>query len=184
MTRLILSGFVAQITERTAEVAARDAADVISALDTWFDKHSHPAVPSIPLSYDDMLTKLEPWKWEHHNSLRMSPASEDTVSSAQARLEIRLPEDYTAFLRVSNGMNFMPLLDLPGLRNVEELQWEEASEIGLDEFRVDLGRQGGEYEQLKRILMISDSNSEEMVWLVEPSQVEKTGESGWRQVFI
>lgn len=180
---LILSGFVAQITERLPEDAARDVANVISALETWAEKRSQPVVASPPLSYDDMLTRLEPRKWESDNSLRMPPASEDAIQSTEARLELHLPDDYKAFLRVSNGMSFLPSLDLPGFRKVEELQWEEASEIGL-EFQVDLGREDGEeeYEQMKRILMISDTDSEEMVWFVEPSQIEKTGESGWRCV--
>ena len=124
--------------------------------------------------------RLEPRKWASDDSLRFSPATDAAIQSAEARLDVLLPEDYKAFLRVSDGMNSLPSLNRPGLRKVDELRWEDADGIGLDEFQVDLGRQSGEYERLERVLMVSEKDSEEMVWLVDPSAVEKTGETGWR----
>lgn len=180
LTPFILSGSVASITGGTPENASRDSADIVSALETWSTKRSNLIAATTSLSYDEMLIRLEPRKWASDNSLRFSPATDAAIQSAEARLDVLLPEDYKAFLRVSDGMNSLPSLNLPGLRKVDELRWEDADGIGLDEFQVDLGRQSGEYERLERVLMVSEKDSEEMVWLVDPSAVEKTGETGWR----
>ncbi|KAJ3862017.1 hypothetical protein EV359DRAFT_1212, partial [Lentinula novae-zelandiae] len=128
--------------------------------------------------------------------LRKDPASQSDIEAAEERLKITLPASYTEFLLLSNGMDFIPSINMPGLRSVKELKWESAEDLGLDELFVNLGLATPSLEDLAtevpkfgRVLMISQEVDDEYLWLLEPSQVENAwnvlrqdgvNASGWR----
>ncbi|KAJ7759426.1 hypothetical protein DFH07DRAFT_1023786 [Mycena maculata] len=180
---IILEGDLGKTMGQTAEGAKRDAEAIISAFRSWPTREerireAREANARTPLSTSALLDILEPFKADDDASLRKPPTTEESITEVEARLGLSLPEDYREFLRTSNGMNFIARLELPGLRPVEELAWEEASALGLEELEVTLGMKvkDGESELLPkmgRLLMISDADDEEQVWLLEPSQVEK-----------
>lgn len=78
-------------------------------------------------------------KWESHETLLKLPASSTAIREAEERLGTLLPDDYKEFLLVSNGLEFMPSINAPGLRQVEKLEWQDAEDLGLDDFRIGLG---------------------------------------------
>ncbi|KAJ7809978.1 hypothetical protein B0H13DRAFT_2384848 [Mycena leptocephala] len=127
-----------------------------------------------------LLDALEPLKPDDEDSIKEAPATETDIADVEVRLGMPLPADYREFLLVSNGMKFIPSLELPGLRPVAELAWEESKDLGLDELEITLGAKFGEEKsrgvlpKMGRILMISAADDEEQVWLLEPSQVERT----------
>lgn len=174
------AGAVVEVTGRTAEQADLDAEAVEQAL--YFlrpassQNESDFSTPLFAgLAWDVLVRMLDVLKWEKHETLLKQPASPAAILDAEARLGITLPEDYKQFLLVSNGIEFMPSIDAPGFMAIEALQWKTAKELGLDEFRVDLGckTDPAEYERLPkmgRVLVISD-DSEELVWFVDPETV-------------
>ncbi|OCH91235.1 hypothetical protein OBBRIDRAFT_544180 [Obba rivulosa] len=100
-----------------------------------------------------------------------------SIAAVEERLGVSLPDDYKEFLRVSNGMGLIPALNVPTLRPVEELKWEDPKDLGLTELWVDLGVELGPNEHTKmpkpeRLFVISGDYSEEMTWVYEPVQVE------------
>ncbi|KAH9919599.1 uncharacterized protein B0H18DRAFT_1027050 [Fomitopsis serialis] len=148
-----------------------------------------------------LIPMLEVLKWEDHETLLKPPAPPAAIREAEERLGIELPGDLKEFYLVSNGTEFMPSVNAPGFKPVEQLQWEQAKNLGLDEFAVELGCKidGAEWDQLPkmdRLLVVSD-DSEEMVWYVHPETVCKAigtlealgysagslGTLGWRAVF-
>lgn len=200
------AGIVAEVTGRTPEQADHDAEAVKRAINslrssstTSRTEQRESSVPRFAdLAWDVLVPMLNVLKWEQHETLLKPPASSAAIRDAEERLGITLPEDYKQFLLVSNGIEFMPSIDAPGFRAIEALKWETAEELGLDEFRVDLGckTDPGEYERLPkmaRVLVISD-DSEETVWFVDPATAREaihvlrdegrsddvTGQPGWR----
>ncbi|KAJ7447118.1 hypothetical protein B0H11DRAFT_1878944 [Mycena galericulata] len=181
---IILEGGLGRAMGQTAEGAKKDAETIIAAFRSLPSREerlrrAREVVPPTPLSISALLDILGPFKADDDESLRKHPTTEKEISDAGVRLGVSLPEDYHDFLLVSNGMNFMPPLELPGLRPVEELVWEEASDLGLDELEMSLGMKMKEGEskslpKMGRLLMISAAEDEEQVWLLEPSQVENT----------
>lgn len=66
----------------------------------------------------------------------------------------------------------------PGFKPVEALEWQDAEDFGLDDLCVDLGCKTDPAEderlpKMGRVLVISDSNSEEIVWYVAPETVRE-----------
>lgn len=205
LVSLALTGVVAEATGHSAEQAAHDAEVVKQALHSLRpastaarEGRNDPGQYFTDMRWDRLITMLDIVKWEQHKTLLRHPASLMAVEEAEERLGIVLPADYKQFLLVSNGIEFMPSIDAPGFRPVEELQWQTAEELGLDGFRVDLGCKvdPAEYAllpEMNRLLVISD-DSEEMVWFVDPVTVEEAiqvlktegrtddvvGEPGWR----
>ena len=86
------------------------------------------------------------------------------------------------------------------MKPIEELQRESADDLGLSELRIELGYKvhGEEWERLPRmgrILKISDDDSDEQMWYVDPEtvgeatrvigrsdEIAKLGKPGWRCV--
>jgi hypothetical protein len=203
---LLASGFVGCNAGRTAEQANADAKLVQNALNN-FSKTSTEiasrkrAVEEVisKYSWKTLVLMLETLKWEEHEVLRRLPATIGVISEVEDHLRVRLPEDYKDFLLASNGVEFMPSVSAPGFRHVDELTWQAADELGLDAFRIDLGCKvdGEVYERLPkvdRVLLVSEEESEEMLWYIHPCKVaeamrilveagkspEEIGEPGWR----
>ncbi|KAJ7157596.1 hypothetical protein C8R43DRAFT_948972 [Mycena crocata] len=176
---IILEGELGKVTGQTAEGAEVDAERIISAFRSWPStqeprRKAREAERSRFASLDTpaLLDILEPFKSDDDVSLRTSPAAERDIAEVESRLCLSLPKDYRDFLLVSNGMKFMPSLELPGLRLVEGLVWEEANDLGLEELEVTLGMKTDDHERtllpkMGRVLMISASDDEEQVWLLQ-----------------
>ncbi|KAG9991683.1 hypothetical protein KCU98_g47, partial [Aureobasidium melanogenum] len=73
-------------------------------------------------------------------SLYKPPASEEQISNLEQRLKVSLPEDFKAFLRISNGFGVQTdgfggiwngYFPGPSLRSVDEIDWLEYSEYEL-----------------------------------------------------
>ncbi|KAJ7153664.1 hypothetical protein C8R46DRAFT_912275 [Mycena filopes] len=183
---LILEGGTGRATGQTPEGAATDAQTIIAAIQSWSTtreprhKAREDAARKVAgLHLEELLDRLEPSEADDDGSLQKAPAAEDDIASIEAVLGISLPEDYREFLLISNGLNSLPTMELPGLRPVGELAWEDANALGLDELEVTLGLRLDEEEstlvpKMGRILMVSAADDEEQVWLLEPSQVEHT----------
>lgn len=118
-----------------------------------------------------------------------SPASSEAVEQQETVLEITLPEDYKKFLRVTNGIGFTGAGWIPSLCGVEEMQWKQAEELGLGYLRLEsfppnvtsleetVSLTADEFTEappLERVLVISDSDEETIVFLLEPEYVRKS----------
>ncbi|KAJ7153665.1 hypothetical protein C8R46DRAFT_1301142 [Mycena filopes] len=183
---LILEGGMGRATGQTPEGAAADAETIIAAIQSWSTtrqprrKAREDAARKVTgLRLEELLDRLELSMVDEDSSLRKGPAAEDDIASIEAALGISLPEDYREFLLVSNGLNSLPTMELPGLRPVGELEWEDAAALGLDELEATLGLRLDEEEstlvpKMGRILMLSAADDEEQVGLLEPPQVEHT----------
>ncbi|KZT69396.1 hypothetical protein DAEQUDRAFT_726687 [Daedalea quercina L-15889] len=131
------------------------------------------------------------------------PASPSAVREAEGRLGTELPDGLGDFYLISNGADFMPSIDVLSFRPVEELRWECARDRGLHMLTLDLGCtvQGKEWEQLPtmdRMLVISDSHSEELMGYIDAEAVgqamsalkdlghldDTSGEPGWRLILF
>ncbi|KAH9837853.1 uncharacterized protein C8Q71DRAFT_754851 [Rhodofomes roseus] len=209
LIRLSRTGIVAQVTGRTFEQANHDAEVVRQALQSLrtssvvaLDEQRVSSQSIADLPWSTLVPMLDVLKWEQHDTLIKPPASPSAIKQAEERLGVALPEDYKQFLLVSNGIEFMPSIDAPGFQSVQELEWDNAAELGLDEFRVDLGckTDPAEYDRLPkmgRVLVVSDPECEEQVWFVDPETVAEAirvlraegrsdgvvGQPGWRAVF-
>ncbi|KAF2738585.1 hypothetical protein EJ04DRAFT_549804 [Polyplosphaeria fusca] len=112
-----------------------------------------------------------------------APASEKDISDAEQRLDVSLPEDYKAFLRLTNGIEgpFGGILHAPPLHTLDSIQWisddwkfylEENLEIPnmewacmykYDEFH--------EWPKVEEALWIGDDHpGTDSVWLIPPSR--------------
>lgn len=69
---------------------------------------------------------------EKPDSLFRSPASLEQISALEQRLNVTLPEDFKAFLRISNGFGGIWIV-VPGppLRSTDEIDWLDYSEYEL-----------------------------------------------------
>ncbi|KAM0247908.1 hypothetical protein ACHAQJ_009655 [Trichoderma viride] len=118
-----------------------------------------------------------------------SPASPEAIEQQEAALRITLPEDYKKFLHVTNGIGFTGIGRIPSLCGVEELQWKQAEDVGLEYLRLEtfppnvtslpetISLTANEYDEappLKRVLIISDEDEDTIVFLLEPENVRKT----------
>ncbi|KAJ7168705.1 hypothetical protein C8R46DRAFT_1268147 [Mycena filopes] len=183
---LILEGGMGRATGQTPEGAAADAETIIAAIQSWSTtrqprrKAREDAARKVAgLHLEELLDRLEPSKADDDGSLRKGPAAEEDIASIEAALGMSLPQDYREFLLVSNGLNSLPTMELPGLRPVGELDWEDTTALGLNELEVTLGLRLDDEEntivpKMGRILMLSAADDEEQVWLLEPTQVEHT----------
>ena len=193
------------MTGRTLEQAESDAETVKRAIDalrvsatTSQTRHGSSMSRFTDLAWDALVPMLNVLKWEKHETLLKPPASSTAIHDAEERLGVALPEDYKQFLLVSNGIEFMPSINAPGFRPVEELKWQAAEDLGLDDFHVDVGcktdpEEYGRLPKMGRVVVISD-DSEELVWLVDPAAVaeaihtlkdegradDSVGQPGWR----
>jgi hypothetical protein len=179
----VRSGRVGELSGRTSEQAENDCRKVQDALLAFHQRTAEAAARGrearrriSALSWEELVPALDVLKWENHETLLKAPASSQTIREAEDLLGIELQQDYKQFLSVSNGIEFMPSINAPGFRSAEGLRWQTAEELGLDEFRVDLGCQTdpAEYDKLPKmdkILMISDEDSEEQMWYVHPDSV-------------
>ncbi|KAJ6562598.1 hypothetical protein B0H19DRAFT_1027418 [Mycena capillaripes] len=181
---IIIEGNLGRFMGQTAHGAQKDAEAIITAFRSW-ETTREPrqkareaeARKFATLGTRELLEILEAHKTNDEETLQKPPAVAKEISEAGTRLGLTLPQDYQDFLLVSNGLNFMPSLELPALRPVEELVWEEAADLGLDDLEVTLGLKVDEREskllpKMGRLLMISSADDEEKVWLLDPSQVE------------
>ena len=202
-----MDGVLAEILGRTPEDGDRDAAIVNRALLAFpttsaaieeqqrMTDHKFAAAPLSAL-----IPMLDVLKWEQDETLLKPPASPSAIAEAEARLGVQLPDEYKQFLLLSNGLG-PTTTDMPGLRSVEELRWEDPYELGLDLLPIDLGSgidstHDDKLPKPKRILVVSDEVSEETLWLVEPGDVDEAmrvlkelgkpadalGPRGWRCV--
>ena len=184
VAELALSGgTAARIVNRSVQEIQQDALAVKHALLSFSEtstsvlasqRKSRERFVRAPLSA--LVTMLEVLKWESHRTLFRPPASQAAIQEAEERLGVELPSDYKEFLLVSNGVEFMTAADAPGFRPVEDLRWQDATELGLDEFPVTLGCEvdPDEYQRLpkmKRVLRISDEESEEILFYVDEETV-------------
>ena len=204
----VTSGSVSGVTGRTSEMAEQDAAIVREALLSFSvtaaaveTQHRKEMEKFVRASMSSLTQMLDVLKSESHETLLKPPASLTAIHDVEERLGISLPDDYKEFLLISNGLGCMPSIHAPGFRSVGELEWQDAEDLGINDFRVDLGckTDPAEYERLpnmNRVLVISDSNDEEMVWYVDPETAgeaigtlrsegrsdETVGQPGWRSV--
>lgn len=179
----VTSGVVAGITRRNSQDTEQDTTTLKEALvsvlatSATIETQHRKLVESFrQASMSTLIRMLDVLKWEDHDTLLKPPASSTVIHDAEERLGILLPDDYKEFLLVSNGIEFMPSINAPGFRPVEKLEWQDAEDLGLDDFRVELGckTDPAEYDRLpkmSRLLVISDPDSEEMVWYVAPESV-------------
>lgn len=185
MHDIFLSGYVARITGRVLQDGMRDAELVKEALNNRRSvqkekqARQHSRLAEVKnLSWDDLLSKLDRFRWEEHDTIKKSPATQTAIEEAEVRLGVQLPDDYKAFMLASNGLEFLPTIDRPGLLPIEQLQWQDASALGLEALSIDLGLKLDPYEEEKiprmsRVLAISDEG-EELLWYVEPSLVQQS----------
>ncbi|KAI0729146.1 hypothetical protein C8Q72DRAFT_952099 [Fomitopsis betulina] len=165
----ITSGVVAEITGRTSQLAEQDTTALKEALLSFplisaavetqrckvLEKFVHASMSSL-------VRMLDVLAWEDHETLLKPSASSAAIHDAEERLGTgTLPDDYKEFL-------------LP----VEALEWQDAEDFGLDDLCVDLGCKTDPAEderlpKMGRVLVISDSNSEEIVWYVAPETVRE-----------
>ena len=89
------------------------------------------------MPWDALVPMLDVLRWEQPDTLLRRPASNTAIADAKERLGAVLPADYKQFLLVFNGIEFMPSVDAPGFKPVEEVRWLTAEELGLDGSRVD-----------------------------------------------
>lgn len=184
LCRPILDGAIARWTGRTAEIAQEESDIVCQTLRAWHEHNQQRKTRRVAqrqtirgLSFPQLLERLEGRKSEDQTTLRKDPASQSEIQAAEERLEIQLPEDYKAFMLVSNGLDFIPSINKPGLRPLSDLKWQSAEELGLDEFRIEpgVGLDPAEVEKMPRmgrLLMVSSEDDEEMLCLVEPLQMD------------
>ncbi|KAJ4498451.1 hypothetical protein C8R41DRAFT_135165 [Lentinula lateritia] len=193
---MIISGRARKITGTTPEEAIQRAKTIVQEIEQWRSTHAKRVAAArdrrahlrgLPLQ--DLLNRIR-------KDLRKDPASQSDIEAAEERLKITLPASYTEFLLLSNGIDFIPSINMPGIRSVKELKWESAEDLGLDELSVNLGLATPSLEDLAtevpkfgRVLMISQEVDDEYLWLLEPSQVENAwnvlrqdgvNASGWR----
>ncbi|RFU75923.1 smi1 knr4 family containing [Trichoderma arundinaceum] len=117
-----------------------------------------------------------------------SPTSAEAIGQQQTRLQITLPEDYKKFLHVTNGIGFTGISWIPSLCGIEELQWEQAEDVGFEHLRLEtfppnvtsheesISLTTDEFNEappLERVLIISDEDEETVVFLLEPEYVRK-----------
>lgn len=182
----ITSGVVAEITGRTSQLAEQDTTALKEALLSFplisaavetqrckvLEKFVHASMSSL-------VRMLDVLAWEDHETLLKPSASSAAIHDAEERLGTgTLPDDYKEFLLVSNGLESMPSINAPGFKPVEALEWQDAEDFGLDDLCVDLGCKTDPAEderlpKMGRVLVISDSNSEEIVWYVAPETVRE-----------
>lgn len=184
LCRPILDGAITRWTGRTAEIAQEESDKVSQTLRAWHEHNQQRKTRRVAqrqtihgLSFSQLLERLEGRKSEDQTTLRKAPASQSEIQATEERLEIQLPDEYKAFMLVSNGLEFIPSINKPGLRPLSELKWQSAEELGLDEFRIELGEglDPAEVEKMPRmgrLLMISSEDDEEIVCLVEPAQMD------------
>lgn len=92
------------------------------------------------LAFAQLLERLHDHKQPEQATLLKDPASDSDIRDTEERLNIKLPDDYKVFMRLSNGLDTVYSLDKPGLRPLQDLKWTTAEKQGLDEFRVNLGK--------------------------------------------
>lgn len=183
VVEFVMGGALAEILGRTPADGDRDAAVVnrsllafptTSAAIEEQRRMTDRKFAAAPLPA--LIPMLDVLKWEQDETLLRPPASPSAIAEAETRLGVQLPDEYKQFLLLSNGLG-PTTTDMPGLRSVEELRWEDPRELGLDWFPVDLGSgidpvHDDKLPKPKRILVVSDEVSEEMLWLVEPGDVD------------
>ncbi|EIN11753.1 hypothetical protein PUNSTDRAFT_111799 [Punctularia strigosozonata HHB-11173 SS5] len=209
LSPFFVSGFVGRTVGRAPEQVEADAKIVVDALNSFREtsediaRQKQITKDSISkISWKELVLMLETLKWEEHEVLRRLPAASGSISEVEHHLGVALPGDYAGFLLASNGVEFMPSVSAPGFRHVDELAWQTGEELGLDGYRIDLGCAvtGATQDRLPkmdRVLMISEDDSEEMVWYIHPHDVERAieilkdngktqeefGEPGWRAIY-
>jgi len=110
-------------------------------------------------------------------------ATKEAISEAEERLGVTLPDDYKAFLAVTNGFGrvsvtsgvLLPVAEIDYLKNVEE---PFAFDLLLD-YPPEEGEDEETYqEKLRNAILISEYGDEQQVWLV-PEDQAKTRWQTW-----
>ncbi len=138
LAEMILSGCAATITGTTADKATQRARNIVEEATEWRTAHAKRVATALEhrnrlraLPLSDLLDQIG-------QDLRKDPASRSNIEAAEERLGITLPQEYKDLLLLSDGMEFIPSIYIPGLRSVKELTWEESEDLGLNELTVDL----------------------------------------------
>jgi hypothetical protein len=102
-------------------------------------------------------------------------ASAAAISATEKRLRLTLPEDYKAFVAVSNGLSAFPLCN-PALLPVEEIDFykylEDAELYHITKTYPDNKTEEGTIEPYtERAILISQIPDEQMVWLIPPIDI-------------
>lgn len=127
-------------------------------------------------------------------SLYRTPASEEQISDLEQRLEEKLPEDFKAFLRISNGFgaettDFGGIWNgygpLPSLRSIDEIDWLDNSNYELrfdqltlprlDPYRDVTQTDGAELPDhpiLTDVLCIASEDVDDL-WLIPPQTMQQ-----------
>jgi hypothetical protein len=128
---------------------------------------------------------LEWWLPEDENaempSLLRAPASEDVITALEESLAIKLPEDFKAFLRISNGFGESwdgHWLDAP-LFSAEEVRWFDDDDDYMEDIMLDLIECQvhffADYEtwpKVGRAIHIGREDAK-CIWLIPPVTVSK-----------
>ncbi|KAH8802970.1 hypothetical protein F5884DRAFT_756274 [Xylogone sp. PMI_703] len=117
-----------------------------------------------------------------------APATIQSITEKESLLGVELPQDYKAFLQVTNGTGFSGVDSIPNLLPIEELEWQDATECGLGELRVDVlpptissqsssitlsSEEFFDAPILEKVLLISDLDEETLIFLLDPAYVWK-----------
>jgi len=118
-----------------------------------------------------------------------SPATAQAIREKETALGVQLPSDYKNFLQVTNGTGFSGVGSIPNLLPVEELEWQQASECGFEELRLDTfppsvtsqlstielsSEEFSDAPAFERVLQISDPDQDAIICLLDPEYVRKT----------
>ncbi|KAL4249935.1 hypothetical protein ABKN59_002061 [Abortiporus biennis] len=145
LTKILLSGYVAKLFGRTEKDADEDVNLISQAIQDWVitdtERRKTKAQQQALLAtktYEELLELLEPHRYRDSDDEPLRPpATDESINATEQRLGIPLPDDLKAFYRLHNGMvNVFELGqcgDMPEVHKVEELKWEPAEDLGLNE---------------------------------------------------
>ncbi|KAL7931285.1 hypothetical protein V8C35DRAFT_113653 [Trichoderma chlorosporum] len=152
-------------------------------------------VRRVKVTVDDAVQKEEAdgVKFDHNIFARdpfiRAPASSGDIRQMEAALQTTLPDDYKAFLQVTDGVGWTGISRIPSLCGVKQLEWAQVEDVGLDDLRLDTfppnvtslektisltADEFGKAPSLKRVLKISDEDEETIIFFIEPEYVRKT----------
>ncbi|KAI4744860.1 hypothetical protein E4T50_04740 [Aureobasidium sp. EXF-12298] len=136
---IFMSGGLARTLGLSDEELDSRAAELLEASRQryWHGRSSSETISELLQSCNDDSIARSDSHWVEMEepkptSLYKPPASEEQISNLEQRLKVSLPEDFKAFLRISNGFGVQTDgFGDPSLRSVDEIDWLDYSEYEL-----------------------------------------------------
>jgi hypothetical protein len=144
---IFMSGGLARTLGLSDEELDSRAAELLEASRQryWHGRSSSETISELLQSCNDDSIARSDSHWAEMEepkptSLYKPPASEEQISNLEQRLKVSLPEDFKAFLRISNGFGVQTdgfggiwngYFPGPPLRSVDEIDWLEFGEYEL-----------------------------------------------------